>query len=99
MKDSFVFLADGFEEIEAISVIDILRRAGMDVKTVSITASLLVKGAHGVGITADCLYDSTIFGDAEWLILPGGMPGATNLHDFAPLQGRCAARPNRNQGV
>ncbi len=98
MKDSFVFLADGFEEIEAISVIDILRRAGMDVKTVSITASLLVKGAHGVGITADCLYDSTIFGDAEWLILPGGMPGATNLHDFAPLQGLLRSQAESKSG-
>ncbi len=87
MKESFVFLADGFEEIEAISVIDILRRAGMDVKTVSITASLQVKGAHGVTVVADVIYDSTLFTDAEWLIFPGGLPGATNLHDFAPLQG------------
>lgn len=87
MKESFVFLADGFEEIEAISVIDILRRAGMNVKTVSISASLQVKGAHGIGVTADVLYDSTIFTDAEWLILPGGLPGATNLYNFSPLQG------------
>ena len=87
MKESFVFLADGFEEIEAISVIDILRRAGMDVKTVSISASLQVKGAHGIIVVADALYDSTLFTDAEWLIFPGGLPGATNLYEFAPLQG------------
>ena len=87
MKDSFVFLADGFEEIEAISVIDILRRAGMPVKTVSISASLQVKGAHGVTVVADVLYDSTHFAEAEWLIFPGGLPGATNLYDFAPLHG------------
>ena len=87
MKDSFVFLADGFEEIEAISVIDILRRAGMPVKTVSISASLQVKGAHGVTVVADVLYDSTHFAEAEWLIVPGGLPGATNLYDFAPLHG------------
>ena len=87
MKDSFVFLADGFEEIEAISVIDILRRAGMPVKTVSISSSLQVKGAHGVAVVADVLYDSTLFTDAEWLIFPGGLPGATNLYEFAPLQG------------
>lgn len=87
MKESFVFLADGFEEIEAISVIDILRRAGMNVKTVSITASLQVKGAHGVGAIADSIFDPTMFADAEWLILPGGMPGASNLYNFAPLQG------------
>ncbi|MDE5850945.1 MAG: DJ-1/PfpI family protein [Muribaculaceae bacterium] len=87
MKDSFVFLADGFEEIEAISVIDILRRAGMPVKTVSITSSLQVKGAHGIIVVADAIYDSTLFTDAEWLIFPGGLPGATNLYEFAPLQG------------
>lgn len=87
MKNSFVFLADGFEEIEAISVIDILRRAGMPVKTVSISASLQVKGAHDITVVADVLYDSTLFTDAEWLIFPGGLPGATNLYEFAPLQG------------
>lgn len=87
MKNSFVFLADGFEEIEAISVIDILRRAGMPVKTVSISASLQVKGAHDIIVVADVLYDSTLFTDAEWLIFPGGLPGATNLYEFAPLQG------------
>ncbi len=87
MKDSFVFLTDGFEEIEAISVIDILRRAGMPVKTVSISASLQVKGAHDITVVADVLYDSTLFTDAEWLIFPGGLPGATNLYEFAPLQG------------
>lgn len=87
MKDSFVFLADGFEEIEAISVIDILRRAGMSVKTVSISSSLLVKGAHGISVTADVLFDTTLFAGAEWLIFPGGIPGATNLYEFAPLHG------------
>ena len=87
MKESYVFLADGFEEIEALSVIDILRRAGMPVKTVSITSALQVKGAHGVTVTADVLYDNTLFSDPAWLVLPGGMPGATNLYEFAPLLG------------
>lgn len=87
MKESFVFLADGFEEIEAISVIDILRRAGMPVRTVSITSALQVTGAHGVSITADAIYDNTLFTDSEWLIFPGGMPGATNLYNFAPIHG------------
>lgn len=87
MKDSFVFLADGFEEMEAICVIDILRRAGMPVKTVSITSSFQVMGAHGVSVKADVIFDTTHFADAAWLIFPGGLPGATNLHEFAPLQG------------
>ncbi|MCM1153499.1 MAG: DJ-1/PfpI family protein [Muribaculum sp.] len=87
MKESFVFFAEGFEEIEAITVVDVLRRAGMPVKTVSITSSLQVTGAHGVTVTTDLLYDNTLFNDAQWLILPGGMPGATNLYEFAPLNG------------
>ncbi len=87
MKESYVFLADGFEEIEALSVIDILRRAEIPVKTVSITSSLQVHGAHGVTVNADVLYDNTLFADPLWLILPGGLPGATNLYEFAPLQG------------
>lgn len=87
MKESYVFLADGFEEMEALSPIDILRRAGMSVKTVSISSSLRVTGAHGVGVTADMLFDTNIVKEADWLILPGGMPGAVNLYDFAPLQG------------
>ncbi|MCM1290432.1 MAG: DJ-1/PfpI family protein [Prevotella sp.] len=87
MKDSFLFLADGFEEMEALCAIDILRRAGIPLKTVSITSSLQVKGAHGVTVNADLIFDNTLFKDVNWLILPGGMPGATNLHEFAPLQG------------
>ena len=87
MKESFVFLAAGFEEIEALTVIDVLRRAGMNVLTVSITSALQVKGAHGVTVTADVLFDNTMFSEPAWLILPGGMPGATNLYEFGPLQG------------
>lgn len=87
MKESFVFLADGFEEIEALTAVDVLRRAGMRVKTVSITSSLLVTGAHGITVGADTLYDPSLFRDPEWLILPGGMPGAKNLYEFVPLHG------------
>lgn len=87
MRESFVFLADGFEEIEALTAIDVMRRAGMAVKTVSITQSLQVTGAHGVVIKADTLYDPSLFAEPDWLVLPGGMPGATNLYEFAPLQG------------
>ncbi|MBP3298458.1 MAG: DJ-1/PfpI family protein [Muribaculaceae bacterium] len=87
MNESFVFLADGFEDIEAITVIDVLKRAGIPVKTVSITSSLQVTSAHGVTIGADCIYDNTLFKHPDWLICPGGMPGATNLYNFAPLTG------------
>lgn len=87
MKESFLFLAEGFEEIEALTAVDVMRRAGMKVKTVSITSALQVTGAHGVTVNADVLFDNTLFSSAEWLVLPGGMPGATNLYEYAPLQG------------
>lgn len=98
MKESFVFLAEGFEEIEAITVIDLLRRAGMPVKTVSITTALQVTGAHGVTIKADLIFDNTLFKDAAWLILPGGMPGATNLFEFGPLEGLLKAQLDTEGG-
>lgn len=98
MKDSFVFLAAGFEEIEALTVIDVMRRAGMNVQTVSITSALQVRGAHGVTVNADLLYDNTLFSDPEWLVLPGGMPGATNLYEFAPLQGLLRAQAESKNG-
>lgn len=87
MKESYLFLADGFEEVEALTPVDVLRRAGIEVKTVSITSSRQVTGAHGVIVTTDLVYDPVLFTSAEWLILPGGMPGASNLYEFAPLQG------------
>ena len=56
MSESFLFLAEGFEEIEALTAVDVLRRAGIDVKTVSITSALQVTGAHGVTVTADLTF-------------------------------------------
>lgn len=85
MNTSYIFLAAGFEEIEAMTVVDVMRRAGMDIKTVSITDSHTVIGAHGIPVTTDLLYDKTDFVTPEWLIIPGGMPGAENLSKFAPL--------------
>lgn len=82
---SFLFLATGFEEIEALTVVDVMRRAGMSVSTVSITSDKMVKGAHGIGVEADLTFKEADFADAEWLIVPGGMPGAQNLHDFEAL--------------
>lgn len=98
MNESFLFLADGFEEIEALTAVDVLRRAGISVKTVSITSALQVRGAHGVIVTADVLYDNTLFANADWLILPGGMPGATNLYDYAPLQGLLRRQTKSKEG-
>ena len=80
MKQLLLFLAPGFEEIEAISTIDILRRAGLSVASVSITGDLTVVGAHGIAIEADSLYPEIDFSNAAMLILPGGMPGTKNLN-------------------
>lgn len=85
MKTSYVFLADGFEEIEAMAPVDVMRRAGMNVVTVSITDSQTVTGAHGVKVNADKLFKELTFDDAEWLVCPGGMPGAKNLAEYQPL--------------
>lgn len=85
MNRSFLFLAPGFEEIEALTVVDVMRRAGMDVKTVSIVPDLMVTGAHGVPVKADTLFTETKFDGIEWLIIPGGLPGSSNLANYAPL--------------
>ena len=79
-------LATGFEEVEAVTTVDLLRRASLPVQTVSITGELMVKGAHGISITADILFENADFNEAGMIILPGGMPGTTNLRDFEPLR-------------
>lgn len=86
MKTSFLFLAQGFEEIEALTVVDVMRRAGMDIKTVSITTEKQVIGAHGIAVEADELISDVLLNDAEWLIVPGGMPGSTNLAECGLLR-------------
>ena len=79
MKTIFVFLADGFEEIEAITPIDVLKRAGLNVQTVSVMEERTVAGAHGIPVDADKMFADIHLEDAEMLLLPGGLPGATNL--------------------
>ncbi len=77
----YIYLANGFEETEMIAPLDLIRRAGLGVKTVSITNDPLVTGSHGITVRAD----TTVFdGDydvtkAEMVVLPGGLPGTTNL--------------------
>ena len=86
MAKVYEFLADGFEEIEALAPIDILRRGGVEVKTVSIMGRKDVAAAHGVTVMADMLFeDGSNFGDADLLLLPGGMPGAKNLQEHESL--------------
>ena len=81
----YVHLAEGFEEVEALTIVDVLRRAEADVKTVSVTGQKMVLGTHGVNIEADLLLEEADYGACEMIVLPGGMPGASNLGDHAEL--------------
>ena len=84
MAKVYEFLANGFEEVEALAPVDILRRGGVEVKTVSITGSPLVESSHGVMVKADLqIEDLGVIDDADMLLIPGGMPGAQNLKDDA----------------
>ncbi len=76
-----VFLADGFEEIEALTVVDLLRRAQIFVGTVSITEDYMVHGSHGISVQAEDLFSEVDFKDVDAIVLPGGMPGTTNLKE------------------
>ena len=76
----YVFLADGFEEVEALAPVDLLRRAGVEVETVSIVENRrAVTGARGVSVMANITISEVNYDRAEIIVLPGGMPGTTNL--------------------
>lgn len=82
----YCFLADGFEEVEAIAPIDMLRRAGVEVKTVGVTGDV-IDGRHGIKVIPDVDIKDIILDESlEAVILPGGLPGATNLEDSADVQ-------------
>lgn len=79
-QTSYIFLAPGFEEIEALATVDAMRRAGMKIVEVSVTDTKHVTGATGQTVVADSLLTDIDPTDAEWIIIPGGQPGADNLH-------------------
>lgn len=81
----YVFLAHGFEEIEALTAVDLMRRADIQVKTVSIMEEKIVYGAHGIGVEADILFREAMFKTCGMLVFPGGMPGTTNLCNHKEL--------------
>jgi 4-methyl-5(b-hydroxyethyl)-thiazole monophosphate biosynthesis len=86
IKKIAVHLAEGFEEIEAISIVDVLRRAGIEVVVVSVTGSMEVTGAHAIKISADNLFEEVDYSNIFMIVLPGGMPGASNLNVHAGLK-------------
>ncbi len=80
----YVFLAEGFEEMEAVAPVDILRRMNIPVTTVGVTGKN-VTGSHGITVTADKTFNECNFADIEAVLLPGGMPGTVNLGKSEPL--------------
>lgn len=79
MSKVYIFLADGFEEIEGLTVVDLLRRAGIDITMVSITGKLEINGSHRIVVKSDILFEDADFSDADMLVLPGGKKGTDNL--------------------
>ena len=77
-----VLLAEGFEEIEALTPVDMMRRAGLDVKTVGISGKTVV-GSHGIAVVADATTDEIDLSKVDFAVFPGGMPGSLNL-DASP---------------
>ena len=84
-KKVYIFLADGFEDIEGLTVVDLMRRAGIDIVTVSIKNTRQITTAHRITMFTDTTFRETDFSNADMLVLPGGQPGTTNLGAFEPL--------------
>lgn len=80
-----IFFAPGYEEIEALAVVDLLRRAGIDTDMVSVTQEYEVTSSHGVIVKMDKLFDEVDFRTVDMIVLPGGMPGTKNLEAYEPL--------------
>jgi len=86
MKTILVHFADGFEEIEALTPVDVLRRAGYNVIMVSVTGKQQVSSNHNIGVNTDMLFEDADYEQADVLIMPGGMPGAATLNAHEGLR-------------
>ena len=95
MAKIYEFLADGFEEVEGLAPVDILRRGGVDIKTVSVTGTPWVETSHGITLKADLTIEEADLSDADMLLLPGGLPGATNLRDHEGVRKALLAQAAR----
>jgi 4-methyl-5(b-hydroxyethyl)-thiazole monophosphate biosynthesis len=93
----YVHLAGGFEEIEALTVVDVLRRAEIDVQTVSVTGNKEVAGAHQIKVIADLLFEDADYSEAGMIVLPGGMPGTLNLEKHEGLIEKILEFQNENK--
>ncbi|NDV66371.1 DJ-1 family glyoxalase III [Bacteroides sp. 224] len=86
MTTVYMFFADGFEEIEALTTVDVLKRANLNVEMVTVTEKETVTGAHDVPIVCDSFFEDHDYSDADALVLPGGMPGAATLSNHEGLR-------------
>lgn len=98
MSNVCVLLAEGFEEIEAVTIIDLLRRAEVDVDVLGVSG-LHVEGAHGLKLEADSALAERAGTDWEMVILPGGMPGSENLRDDPAVQALVASQNEKGRKV
>ena len=94
-----VFLAAGFEEIEALTVVDLLRRESIDTELVSVMKDKTVTGSHGISVAADCLLSEVDFEKADMLVLPGGLKGTQNLEACEELMEQVDAFVAANRPV
>ncbi len=86
-----VFFGEGYEEIEALTVVDMCRRAGIETQMVSITGAPCVTGSHGIKVEMNAQYEDVDFDSLDMIVLPGGMPGTKNLEAHAGLMTRVDA--------
>ena len=98
MSKVYIFFADGFEDIEGLTVVDLMRRAGIDIQTVSIKETKEIRTSHGIDLLTDRTFGECDFSDADMLVIPGGMPGTKHLGECKPLvsllQRQAAANKN-----
>lgn len=94
-----VFFGTGYEEIEALTVVDILRRAGIETDMVSVTGEQMVEGSHGMAVKMDKLLAEVDFASVDMIVLPGGMPGTRNLEACEPLMAQVDAFYEAGKGL
>lgn len=99
MSKAAVFFGTGYEEIEALAVVDILRRAGVDTPMVSITGERSVTGSHDIKVEMDALLDEVNFDELDLIVLPGGGLGTQNLEACEPLMAQVDAFAAKNKLV
>lgn len=99
MSKVAVFFATGHEEIEALTVVDLLRRAGIETNMISITGELEVTGSHNITIQMDKLFEEENYDEYDIVVLPGGMPGTKNLEAYEPLMNLLKDRVAQNKMI